>query len=70
MERTAETRSGTSSAGGSARVVDVSDDGHLVMEQPDGRRETRTIPLERVPEYRRLLGRPAVGWLEEQEGSR
>ena len=39
-------------------VHDVSDEGCVCVEYPGGRTERIHVPLEQVPRYRALLGRP------------
>jgi hypothetical protein len=41
-----------------AAVVEVSDDGRMLIRYEDGGLESIEIPIERVPECRKLIARP------------
>ncbi len=46
---------GAALTGAAQEVLEIRDDGEVVVRHPDGHLETLVIPLERVPEYRRTL---------------
>ncbi len=45
-----------------ACVVAVSDDGQMLIRYDDGYLETLEIPIERVPECRKMIDRRAHSW--------